>query len=169
MKANRREPKNLPAKRVPYAYLAVPKDTNSQNMLINEAIEWAYLNEVDDINLFPVMKKFPAHKFLKIANTNEYFAEGIEVINYLMSTRIKKGWKTREMETSYCKEMLPKYDQEYREWIREKIIMVMQARNQENRASSFKVVIDPVQTSDLVPERKKEDIERSSGNANKTE
>ena len=71
MKANRREPKNLPAKRVPYAYLAVPKDTNSQNMLINEAIEWAYLNEVDDINLFPVMKKFPAHKFLKIANTNE--------------------------------------------------------------------------------------------------
>ena len=73
------------------------------------------------------------------------------------------------METSYCKEMLPKYDQEYREWIREKILMVMQMRNQDNRASSFKVILDPIQTSDLVPERKREDIERSSGNTNKAE
>jgi hypothetical protein len=169
MKASRKEPKNLPAKKVSYAYLTVPKDTNSQNMLINEAIEWAYSNEVDDINLFPVMKKFSAYKFRKIADTNEYFSEGVEVINYLISTRLKKGWKTGEMESSYCKEMLPRYDQEYRDWICAKVTMAIQARNEGNRASSFNVILDPIQTSDIVPERKKEDIERSSGNANKTE
>ena len=166
--ANDARPKpNLPTKTNYHPYEITPKDTKTQNKLADELIEWAYNNEVIDLDLFPLSKRLSPYRFYKISQSNPYLEEALEVAKYIISSRLKKGWADRSIDASYAKEMLPEYNQTYRDWVRMKILAVMELRARANDPSNFTVVLDQIPTSSAVPERITD--EHQTRNPNKTE
>lgn len=140
-------------------YSVLPKDLKTQNKLATEMIRWVHEhpNEVD-LDLYPLSKNLSPYRFYKIAKTNPDFAEALEVAQYLISSRIKAGWRSREMDTIYAKEMLPEYNKAYREWVNMKVTMAIQARQAEAQSNSkepsnYTIIMPSIPTTSEVPER----------------
>lgn len=123
-------------------------------------IVWIHENpNVVDLDLFPLSKNLSPYRFYKIAKNNPDFEEALEVAQYFISSRLKAGWRTRDMDASYAKEMLPEYNKSYREWVNMKVTMAIQARQaelnaQDRSASNYTVIIPSIPTTSEVPERK---------------
>lgn len=141
-------------------YSVIPKDFKTQTKLGTEMIAWLQEHQdVVDLKKFPLSKWMSPYKFYKIAENNPDFAECLEIARSIIATRIGDGWKTSEMNTLYAKEMLPIYDNEYRDWQCLKTTMVIQARqaelqSQDKSASNYTVIIPSIPTTSEVPERK---------------
>lgn len=113
-------------------YSIIPKDYKTQIKLANEMILFVKEDEkIDDLDLFPLSKNYSPYRFYKIAHTNPEFEEALEVAQYFISTRIKKGWKTRSIDPGYAKEMLPEYNKAYKTWVNTKVTMAIEARFQQ--------------------------------------
>jgi hypothetical protein len=148
-----REPK-IPIKTKTGAYNLVPKEQDKINQLADEMVEWFFLNKTAiNLDKFPLSRRFSPFRFYKLAENNPYFEEALEVCRYLISDHIQDGWSSKELDSSFCKEMLPKYDKEYREWIRSKIIAAMEARNAQKDPSNLTVILEAIPTTSEVPER----------------
>ena len=146
------QPRNLPPKPANICYLPIPKDTNSQNSLANQLVDWTFANPSLDLDLFPLSLKMSPYKFFKLADTNPYFAEALDIARHMVGTRIKKGWAYRDIDAKYSQEMLPEYNQAYRERINEKINAVFLARSN-TQTTGYTIVVDPIPNCPEVPER----------------
>ena len=142
-------------------YSVTPKDYKTQCKLANEMILWAKENNVTDLDLFPLSKNLSPYRFYRIANKNPDFEEALEIAQYFIGSRLKEGWKSREMDASYAKEMLPEYNKAYRDWVCAKVTMAITARQEQQRGpTTITVIEDAIPTSDAVPVRK---IDANSG------
>lgn len=136
-------------------YSSIPKDYKTQCKIANEMILWAKENDVTDLDLFPLSKNFSPYRFYKISNKNPDFGEALEVAQYIMSSRLKQGWKTREMDPSYCREQLPEYNHAYKAWINAKVTMAIAARQeQQHGPTNITVIEEAIPTSNVVPTRR---------------
>jgi hypothetical protein len=156
-KAKRKQPHMLAPKPPGQHYFIMPKDIKVQNRLADEMIIWIENNEkVLDLDLFPLSKHLSPYRFYKEAVHNPYLDEALEVCRYIISSRIQAGWFNKQLDPGACKEILPQYNKAYRDWVRMKILAVMEAK-QKPEASNFTVILDTIPTCEAVPERKKED------------
>lgn len=148
----------IPIKTKVNSYSKVPKDTPTINQYADEMVEWFYSNKTAvNLDKFPLSKRLSPFRFYKLAENNPYFEEALEVCRYLISDHIQDGWSSKELDSSFCKEMLPKYDKDYKEWIRMKIIAAMEARKEQKDPSNLTVIVEAFPTTAIVPERINED------------
>ena len=140
----------MPGKKVSYNFVPIPKDRNSQRFLGNEML--FYVNETKTIDLdeFPNSLRMSPYRFYKLAEKSEYFAESLECARYIISSRIKKGWMFKQLDSKACAELLPEYNQAYREWVRSRVVS---ARNELGSEGRLTVLMESIQTTTVVPER----------------
>lgn len=132
-------------------FFSAPGDPDEQNKLIVEMVEWAYDNDnALDPDQFPIDKRISPMRFYNIASKNEYFAEGLVLVRYIISLRLKQLARDKKIDKDYLFQMLPIYHPEFREWKRERRLSIV---DEEPRAQ-IQVNILPVPSSDKVPERK---------------
>jgi hypothetical protein len=168
VKAPRRKIEYLPTKTIKNAFCRIPINSKTQNALADEMLVYVDETQILDLDKFPNKLKMSPYRFYKVAESNEYFAEALECAQYIISARIKDGWIHKDFDSKACSELLPEYNQAYRDWVCSKVTMAIQARNQANKTGNLTVVMDSVQTTAVVPERQKED-ERFVGNSNQVE
>lgn len=132
-------------------FFKAPGDPEEQNNLIVEMVEWAYDDDSAlDPDQFPINKRINPYRFYNIASTNDYFAEGLILVRYIISLRLKELAREKKIDKDYLFQMLPLYHPEFREWKRERRLSIV---DEEPRAQ-IQVNILPVPSSDKVPERK---------------
>ena len=98
----------------------VPHDIEEQNNLIRACIEWASTDDAMEIDDFPVKFYISPARFYKLAETNEYFKNGLAIANALIAGRLKQDVRRRNLDKDYLFRLLPLYSPRYKELIQEK-------------------------------------------------
>lgn len=91
-----------------------------QNELADDMIEWSKLETSLVIEDYPLSKNISPYKFFKLALNNEYFDEALQFARAMIASRSYKKAVNREVDGSMVMKMMPLYNPEYREFLREK-------------------------------------------------
>lgn len=98
----------------------LPKSEDAQNELIRACVAWAMKDDSMEIDEFPAMMLMSPYRFYKIADTNEYFRNGLEISKSLIANRLKRDVRKRNLDKDYLFKLLPLYSQDYRDLHMEK-------------------------------------------------
>lgn len=113
------QPLDIPKKYVSFSQ--PPEDIEEQNKLIMDMVEWADTDDKAlDPDKFPVTRKLNPYRFYRLADKNEFFAEGLSLAKYIIGVRLKEHARERKLDKEYLFRFLPLYHPEFREWMREK-------------------------------------------------
>lgn len=123
-----------------------PGRVDEQNNLADEMSEWVSKQQVWNLDQFPISKKMAPSRFYNLKDNNEYFANALEYARRVISDRLIMGWKTKEVEKDFCLRFLPLYNQEYRDYVNEKIYNDAKGK----AAGNFIVQQLPVEETDEV-------------------
>jgi hypothetical protein len=91
-----------------------PEDILEQNILADELIEWVQ-GAVYAIEEFPISKSMAPSRFYAITNTNEYFADALDLARYIIGCRLQKGLRDKTLDKDYVLRLLPIYNQAYKD------------------------------------------------------
>jgi hypothetical protein len=110
-----------PVKLTGLSFVQPPEDVEEQNKLIQEMVDWAMTDESAlDPEKFPILKRISPFKFKRIAETNEFFAEGFALANYIIGVRLKELTRERKLDKEYLFHFLQFYNPEFKAFMREK-------------------------------------------------
>lgn len=98
-----------------YARAQIPTTLDMENRLGDEIEEWSYKSDSVDIDEFFSAKRLPKSKCLKIAKSNEYFSDRLEIAYTNIAMRLKRNTRDDKLIPIYCFKILPQYDAEYRD------------------------------------------------------
>lgn len=132
-----------------------PKDEARQNDLIRECVNWALENEeAMEIDDFPISKLMSPYRFKKLAETNEYFAQGLDLAKSIIASRLKKDVRSKKIDKEYLFKLLPLYSKDYSDHIYDRRD---KKKEEENASRTIQYVAVPlIPDSPLVPPLKKE-------------
>ena len=98
----------------------LPKDKEEQDALAIELVVWAKKPTSFYIEEFPLMKEYNPYRFFKLKQTNEFFAECLQVATYFCGLHLKYCVHTKELSPQYVLAIMPVYNPEYKEFISER-------------------------------------------------
>lgn len=124
-----------------------PEALEEQNKLGTALLEWSKGDDARDIGIFAIKMGINPYRMKKLAETNEYFADCLQMAKYLIGSRMVDAARTREEDGNVNMKLLPLYNQDYKE-------MIEQQKQAEGAkvATLFNVVMEKIPSSNLVPE-----------------
>lgn len=128
-----------------YANFRPPADREGREELLKEFIEWAFTTTSTNPIDFPLEKRINPHHFFNLAKEDPLYADMIEFVKYKFASQLEKN---PIVSSEYTSKRIRYYDREYGEWFREEVTKAIQAH------SKINVTMEPIPTSNLVPERK---------------
>ena len=110
-----------PVRRTGMSFVQPPTDPEEQNKLIQEMVDWAMQDETAlDPEKFPILKRISPFKFYRLADSNEFFAEGLALAKYIIGVRLKELARERKLDKDYLFHFLQFCNPEFKAFMREK-------------------------------------------------
>jgi len=110
-------------KRVP-----VPDDYDIQCKYGDEMIVWSEDEDVYRLEDFPLSKSMSPNKFYKIADTNDYFAECLDIATQTIGSRLQRSWQDGTIDRDFAMRILPLYNSHFKSLVVKKLEITEQAR-----------------------------------------
>ncbi len=130
-----------------------PKDDKEIEELGRELLKFARNPNNLEINTFATDRWYNPYRLWKLADTNEFFRDCLEMAKSIMSDRKRVAACTREQDSASVFKLLPLIDVEYAQLRREESERVTRnieaLRKREDVV--FKIVAEPIADSPLVP------------------
>jgi len=144
------EEDNTRARNMPRSYKLgkIPIEDEEWIALTDEMVAWSMLDDSFCIEDFPLSKGYSPHKFYKWVKYSPYFEEGLLFTRYKIGARRERAALERKVDPSFILKTMPLYNIEYKQLMLEKVQQFQKAMQ------NITVVVDPVENSPLVPERR---------------
>lgn len=118
-----------------------PKDEASQNKLGDALREWVKSEDVFAIEDFPISLSMSPNRFYKLAETNEYFADCLDIARKTIGSRLQRGWRERTLDKDYVLRILLLYNDEYKKITLDKMRVIEDSKAQ---ATQFNITMNPI-------------------------
>jgi hypothetical protein len=126
----------------------IPAKQSEQLLLLKEYVEWALNTESSNPADFPIAKRIVPYDFFLLRHKNKLFERMIEYVKYIFALKLEKK---PLVSGDYTIKRIRYYDKDFGDFIRSEVTQAIQAN------SKINITMEPIPTSNLVPERKKDD------------
>lgn len=128
----------------------IPVKQSEQLELLKEYVDWALKTESSNPADFPISKRINPYDFYLLRFKNKLFERMIEYVKYVFASKLEQK---PLVSGDYTSKRIRYYDREYGDWVRSEVTQAIQAH------SKINVTMEPIPTSNLVPERKTNDTD----------
>ncbi len=119
----------------------IPIEKEYQDDLGREMLMWVRSDDVFSLEDFPISKCMSPTQFYRIAETNDYFEECLDIALMTIGSRLQRAWRERMLEKQYVLSILPLYNSLYRRLVLEKHKITEETRTSGN---TFQITIPPI-------------------------
>lgn len=134
------------------AYIRItPKDPVEQNKLGEEMVHWVFNTPTYVLEEFPISLHMAPSYFYRMAETNDYFANCLNLARMVIAARLQNEWRAKNIEREYALRLLPLYHEEFKEFTLSKIMRDSQGKE----LARLTVVIPNLEaTTEAITEKK---------------
>lgn len=97
-----------------------PTSEKEINALAYEMLEWCFTDDAEVIEDFPIMKGITPSRFWKLADSNELFAEALEIALEAIGSKLQKGARNRKWDRESIFKVFSQYNGKYKEQLMER-------------------------------------------------
>jgi hypothetical protein len=134
---------------------AVPNIQEDIEKLADEMLDWAYKPGSYDPLEFINSKYFVPSRFYKLAETNEYFCDALEVMRSRVTENLVKIWMADGYKERIVTRLLPFNSPQWKEDLQSRFSAVSGINERlKEKLQAVQVVMESIPNSNIVPERK---------------